>query len=57
MEEQKILTEEDDFSLRWKVAMLMEQVEHLNAKIKSLEILKEKDVEKIVQRVIYTYTF
>ena len=47
--------QEDEFSLRWKVAMLTEQVEHLNTKIDSLRILKDKDVEKIVQGVILNY--
>lgn len=47
--------EDDEFSLRWKVAMLMEHVENLNTKIDSLRILDEKDVEKIVQRLIQNY--
>ena len=52
------LTKEDDeFSLRWKVAMLTENVENLNAKIDSLRIIQEKDVEKIVQRLIQDYRF
>ena len=52
------LTKEDDeFSLRWKVAMLTEHVENLNTKIDSLRIIQEKDVEKIVQRLIQDYRF